>query len=441
MIREYRTIQKVADPIMVVSKLEDVTCGELAEVTLTDGTTRLCKVLETNGDAALVMLYGGAAGVNLQTSKVRFLGRTHKLALSGDILGRVFDGMGRPADGGPELFPESSADINGVPVSPAERVYPGEVIHTGVSAIDGVCPLTRGQTLALFSCAGLPHARLAARLARSVISSGNAEGGTAVVFAAIGISYEESESFVSELTRAGAIESTVVFTNLAGDSAFERIAAPRAALTAAEYLAFERDMDVLVILSDMTRYGDALREVSAARQEALGYRSYPGLLHAELAAIYERAGLRRGKSGSITLLPILTMPGDDITHPVADAAGHAADGQIVLSRELHVSGISPPIDVLSSQSRTARGAIDADVTYALLASYARGKKLRARPQTPGARATAPAVSSLLEFASELEQRFIAQGDDAPRSTQDTRAIASELHTRLSATEQKGETPE
>ena len=324
MIKEYRTIQEVNGPLMVVRRVSGVTYDELGEIELPDGTVRRCQVLEVNGDNAVVQLFESSAGINLAESKVRFLGHPLQLGVSGDMLGRVFNGMGKPIDGGPEILAEEYRDINGLPMNPAARDYPNEFIQTGISAIDGLNTLVRGQKLPIFSGSGLPHARLAAQIARQAKVL-DASTPFAVVFAAIGITFEESEYFVSEFRRTGAIDRTVLFTNLADDPAVERIATPRMALTAAEYLAFEKGMHVLVILTDITNYAEALREVSAARKEVPGRRGYPGYLYTDLATMYERAGRQLGCPGSVTMIPILTMPNDDITHPIPDLTGYITD--------------------------------------------------------------------------------------------------------------------
>ncbi|MCI9118605.1 MAG: V-type ATP synthase subunit B, partial [Flavonifractor sp.] len=351
MIREYRTIQEINGPLMVVRKVSGVTYDELAEIELPDGSTRRCKVLEVNGDNAVVQLFESSAGINLADSKIRFLGHPLELAVSGDMLGRVFNGMGQPIDGGPEILAEEHRDINGLPMNPAARDYPNEFIQTGISTIDGLNTLVRGQKLPIFSGSGLPHANLAAQIARQAKVLGGDASNFAVVFAAIGITFEESNFFVEEFKRTGAIDRTVLFTNLANDPAVERIATPRMALTAAEYLAFEKDMHVLVILTDITNYAEALREVSAAKKEVPGRRGYPGYLYTDLATMYERAGRQMGKPGSVTMIPILTMPEDDKTHPIPDLTGYITEGQIILSRELYRKGVNPPVDVLPSLSR------------------------------------------------------------------------------------------
>lgn len=340
MIREYKTIHEISGPLMVVKKVNGVTYDELAEIELPDGQLRHCKVLEVNGDKAIVQLFESSAGINLSQSKIRFLGHSLQLAVSNDMLGRVFDGMGRPIDGGPEILAEKHLDINGLPMNPAARDYPSEFIQTGISTIDGLNTLVRGQKLPIFSGSGLPHAALAAQIARQAKVLGS-DSNFAVVFAAIGITFEESEFFVQDFKRTGAIDRTVLFTNLANDPAIERISTPRMALTAAEYLAFDQGMHVLVILTDITNYAEALREVSAARKEVPGRRGYPGYLYTDLATMYERAGRKLGAPGSITMIPILTMPEDDKTHPIPDLTGYITEGQIILSRDLYRKGIIP----------------------------------------------------------------------------------------------------
>ena len=350
MPKEYRTIQEVSGPLMIVRDVENVTYNELGEIKLENGEVRRCKVLEVDGNNAVVQLFESSTGINLSNSRVRFTGRQMELGVSEDMLGRVFDGLGKPIDGGPDIIPEKRLDINGAPINPAARAYPSEFIQTGVSAIDGLNTLVRGQKLPIFSASGLPHAELAAQIARQAKVRGKDEQ-FAVVFAAMGITFEEANFFVESFRESGALDRTVVFTNLANDPAVERISTPRMALTAAEYLAFDKGMHVLVILTDITNYADALREVSAARKEVPGRRGYPGYLYTDLATLYERAGRQLGKPGSITMIPILTMPEDDKTHPIPDLTGYITEGQIILSRDLYRKGIQPPIDVLPSLSR------------------------------------------------------------------------------------------
>ena len=344
MPKEYRTVEEVAGPLMLVRKVEGVKFDELGEIELQNGETRRCRVLEIDGENALVQLFESSTGINLSNSKVRFLGRQMELAVSEDMLGRVFDGLGRPLDGGPEILPEKRMDVNGLPINPAARNYPEEFIQTGVSAIDGLNTLVRGQKLPIFSGAGLPHAQLAAQIARQSKVLDDSEQ-FAVVFAAMGITFEESNYFIESFKKTGAIDRTVMFTNLANDPAIERIATPKMALTAAEYLAFDKGMHILVILTDITNYADALREVSAARKEVPGRRGYPGYMYTDLASIYERAGRQKDNKGSITLIPILTMPEDDKTHPIPDLTGYITEGKIIQIRELLRKSISSIIDV------------------------------------------------------------------------------------------------
>ena len=433
MPREYRTIQEVAGPLMLVKDVENVAYNELGEIELASGEVRRCKVLEINGSNALVQLFDSAAGINLSNSKVRFLGRSMELAVSKDMLSRVFDGMGRPIDGGPEILPVKRVDINGVPMNPAARNYPQEFIQTGVSAIDGLNTLVRGQKLPIFSASGLPHANLAAQIARQAKVRGTDEP-FAVVFAAMGITFEESNYFVESFKETGAIDRTVMFVNLANDPAIERISTPKMALTAAEYLAFEENMHVLVILTDITNYADALREVSAARKEVPGRRGYPGYMYTDLATLYERAGRLRGKSGSITLIPILTMPEDDKTHPIPDLKGYITEGQIILSRELYRKGVTPPIDVLPSLSRLKDKGIGEGKTRAdhsntmnqLFSAYARGKEAKELMVILGEAALTDIDKLYAKFAEEFENRYVSQGYNTDRSIEETLDLGWEL---------------
>ena len=443
MIREYKTIGEIVSPLMVVQNVEGVTYDELAEIELPNGDTRRCKVLEVNGDTAVVQLFESAAGINLAQSKVRFLGHPLELAVSGDMLGRVFNGMGKPIDGGPEILAESHNDINGLPMNPAARDYPNEFIQTGISSIDGLNTLVRGQKLPIFSGSGLPHAQLAAQISRQAKVLGS-DSNFAVVFAAIGITFEESEYFVQEFNRSGAIDRSVIFSNLANDPAVERIATPRMALTAAEYLAFEKGMHVLVILTDITNYAEALREVSAARKEVPGRRGYPGYLYTDLATMYERAGRRIGSEGSITMIPILTMPEDDKTHPIPDLTGYITEGQIILSRDLYRRGILPPVDVLPSLSRLKDKGIGegktredhADTMNQLFAAYSSGKEAKELMTILGESALTETDIKFAKFAEEFEKRYVAQGSDENRSIEDTLAIGWDLLTILPKAELK-----
>ena len=433
MPREYRTIQEVAGPLMLVKGVEGVSYNELGEIELASGEIRRCKVLEINGTDALVQLFDSAAGINLADSKVRFLGRSMELAVSRDMLSRVFDGMGRPIDGGPEILPVKRLDVNGLPMNPAARNYPQEFIETGVSAIDGLNTLVRGQKLPIFSASGLPHSNLAAQIARQAKVRGTNEP-FAVVFAAMGITFEESNYFVESFKETGAIDRTVMFVNLANDPAIERISTPRMALTAAEYLAFEENMHVLVILTDITNYADALREVSAARKEVPGRRGYPGYMYTDLASLYERAGRQKGKNGSITLIPILTMPEDDKTHPIPDLTGYITEGQIILSRELYRKGVTPPIDVLPSLSRLKDKGIGEGKTRAdhsntmnqLFSAYARGKDAKELMVILGEAALTEIDKLYAKFADAFENTYVSQGYDADRSIEETLDIGWEL---------------
>ena len=426
MIKEYRSIQEVAGPLMVVSGVEGVTYDELGEIELASGEIRKCKVLEVNGDTALVQLFESATGINLAESKVRFLGKGLDFGVSPDILGRVFDGMGNPMDGGPEIIPEKRLDISGAPINPAARIYPAEFIQTGVSAIDGLNTLVRGQKLPIFSGSGLPHANLAVQIARQAKVRGT-DSKFAVVFAAIGITFEDAEFFINDFKQTGAIDRSVVFINLANDPAVERICTPKMALTAAEYLAFEQDMHVLVILTDITNYAEALREVSAAKKEVPGRRGYPGYLYTDLATMYERAGRMKGHEGSITMIPILTMPEDDKTHPIPDLTGYITEGQIILSRDLDKKGIQPPINVLPSLSRLKDKGIGkgktredhADTMNQLFAAYSRGKDAKELMAILGESALSDVDLIYAKFADEFEKKYVSQGFRTDRTIEQT----------------------
>ena len=448
MIREYKTIQEISGPLMVVNRVQGVTYDELGEIELADGTVRRCQVLEVNGDTAVVQLFENSAGINLAESKIRFLGHPLQLGVSGDMLGRVFNGMGEPIDGGPAILADEYRDINGLAMNPAARNYPNEFIQTGISTIDGLNTLVRGQKLPIFSGSGLPHAALAAQIARQAkVLDG--ESNFAVVFAAIGITFEESEFFVQEFRRTGAIDRTVLFTNLANDPAVERIATPRMALTAAEYLAFEKNMHVLVIMTDITNYAEALREVSAAKKEVPGRRGYPGYLYTDLAQMYERAGRRIGKKGSITMIPILTMPEDDKTHPIPDLTGYITEGQIILSRELHRKGIVPPVDVLPSLSRLKDKGIGEGKTREdhsgtmnqLFAAYARGKDAKELMTILGEAALSDDDKLFAKFADEFERRYVSQGNETNRTIEETLDLGWELLSILPRKELKRIKPE
>ena len=433
MIREYKTISEVAGPLMVVKGVEDVGYDELGEIELANGELRHCKVLELNGTDAVVQLFENSAGMNLKESKVRFLGHGNQLGVSLDMLGRVFDGMGRPIDGGAEIIPDEYLDINGLAMNPAAREYPSEFIQTGVSAIDGLNTLVRGQKLPIFSGSGLPHANLAAQIARQAKVRGT-DSKFAVVFAAVGITYEEAEFFMTDFRKSGAIDRSVMFLNLANDPAVERIATPRMALTAAEYLAFEQNMHVLVIITDITNYAESLREVSAARKEVPGRRGYPGYLYTDLATMYERAGKKKGIDGSITMIPIVSMPEDDITHPIPDLTGYITEGQIILSRDLYRKGVTPPIDVLPSLSRLKDKGIGegktrkdhADVLNQLFAIYARGKECKELMAILGEAALSDVDKLYAKFADEFENKYVSQGYEKDRSIEETLDVGWEL---------------
>ena len=424
MLKEYKTIREIVGPLMLVEGVEGVKYNEMVEIVAADGAIRRGKVLEINRDKALVQLFEPSQGIQMSSSKARFLGKSMELAVSEDMLGRVFDGIGNPRDGGAPVIPEDRLDVNG---------YPDEFIQTGVSAIDGLNTLVRGQKLPVFSVSGLPHAELAAQIARQAKVL-NSDSKFAVVLAAVGITFEEADFFISDFRKTGAIERAVLFINLANDPAVERIATPRMALTAAEYLAFEKGMHVLVITTDITNYAEALREVSAARKEVPGRRGYPGYLYTDLATLYERAGRINGKEGSITQIPILTMPEDDKTHPIPDLTGYITEGQIILSRELYKKGVTPPIDVLPSLSRLKDKGIGvgktredhADTMNQLFSAYARGKEAKELSTILGEAALTEIDKKYAHFADEFENKYVSQGFNTNRSINDTLDIGWEL---------------
>ena len=444
MIKEYKSIKEIASPLMIVEGVEGVTYDELGELELPNGEIRRCKVLEVEGNRAVVQLFESAQGINLAETKVRFLGHPQQLAVSEDMLGRVFSGLGTPIDGGPDIIPDAYMDINGLPMNPAARAYPAEFIQTGVSTIDGLNTLVRGQKLPIFSGSGLPHAALAAQIARQAKVIGAGAGNFAVVFAAIGITHEEAEFFANDFRKTGAIDRTVMFMNLANDPAVERIATPRMALTAAEYLAFDLGMHVLVILTDITNYAEALREVSAAKKEVPGRRGYPGYLYTDLATMYERAGRKKGFDGSITMIPILTMPEDDKTHPIPDLTGYITEGQIILSRDLYRKGIKPPIDVLPSLSRLKDKGIGvgktredhADTMNQLFACYAKGKENLELVAILGESALSEVDLMYAKFSQEFEKLYVSQGYDADRTIEKTLDTGWELLRMLPRSELK-----
>ncbi len=433
MLKEYSTVSEVVGPLMTVEGVEGIKYEELVEVELQTGEKRRGRVLEIDGDKAMVQLFEGSTGINLKGTTVRFLGRPLELGVSEGMIGRIFDGMGKPKDGGPEIIPEARRDINGVPINPVARDYPSEFIQTGISAIDGLNTLVRGQKLPIFSGSGLPHAELAAQIARQAHVLGKGDK-FAVVFGAIGITFEEAQFFIDDFKATGAIDRAVLFMNLADDPAIERIATPRMALTCAEYLAFEKGMQVLVILTDLTNYAEALREISAARKEVPGRRGYPGYLYTDLAGIYERAGRIKGRPGSITQIPILTMPEDDKTHPIPDLTGYITEGQIILSRELYKRGIEPPIDVLPSLSRLKDKGIGrdktredhADTMNQLFAAYATGKEAKELSVILGESALSESDKAFAKFAEAFEEKYVNQGYRANREITDTLDLGWEL---------------
>ncbi len=443
MIRSYKTIEEVAGPLMLVKQVDGVKYDELGEIELPDGSIRRCRVLEINGRNVLVQLFDSAAGLNLSESRVRFTGHGVELGVSEDLLGRVLNGMGEPIDGGAPIVAERSVNINGTPINPAARHYPSEFIETGVSAIDGLNTLVRGQKLPIFSGSGLPHANLAAQIARQARVRGD-DSKFAVVFAAIGITFEEADFFISDFKKTGAIDRTVLFVNLASDPAIERITTPRMALTAAEYLAFEKNMQVLVIMTDITNYAEALREVSAARKEVPGRRGYPGYLYTDLATMYERAGRKEGSTGSITMIPILTMPEDDKTHPIPDLTGYITEGQIILSRELYRKNCMPPIDVLPSLSRLKDKGIGegktredhAGVMNQLFSCYARGKEAKELMVVLGEAALTPVDRLYAKFSDAFEAEYINQSFTVARSIEETLDLGWKLLSILPRSEMK-----
>lgn len=443
MRKEYKTIREVAGPLMLVDQVEGVKYDELVEIEQSDGRIRRGKVLEINQDKALLQLFEGSQGLRITDSSAKFLGHSIELAVAPDMLGRVFDGMGRPIDGGAELIPEKRLDINGAPINPAARDYPNEFIQTGISAIDGLNTLVRGQKLPVFSGSGLPHANLAAQIARQAKVRGTGEG-FAVVFAAVGITFEEADFFTSDFRATGAIDRTVTFINLANDPAIERIATPRMALTAAEYLAYDLGMNVLVIITDITNYAEALREVSAARKEVPGRRGYPGYLYTDLATMYERAGRIKGNPGSITMIPILSMPEDDITHPIPDLTGYITEGQIILGRELHRKGVTPPINVLPSLSRLKDKGIGrgktredhADTMNQLFAAYSRGKDAKELAVILGDAALSDTDKLYAKFADAFEEEYVSQGFYTNRSIEETLDLGWKLLSILPRAELK-----
>ena len=440
---KYRTISNLSGPLMMVNKVQDVSYDELAEITLGDGEHRRGRVLEIDQDRALVQVYEGSSGIDVNSTEIRFLGDVLKLPVSKDMLGRIFNGRGDPIDGGAAIIPEAYLDVNGNPMNPFSRDFPSEFIQTGVSTIDGMNPLVRGQKLPIFSGSGMPHNKMAAQIARqATVISGHSD--FAVVFAAMGITFEEASFFMEDFRKTGALERTVMYVNLADDPAIERISTPRLALTAAEYLAFEKGMHVLVILTDLTNYCEALREISAARKEVPGRRGYPGYLYTDLATMYERAGRLRGKKGSITQIPILTMPEDDKTHPIPDLTGYITEGQIILARTLHRKGIYPPVDVMPSLSRLKDNVIGkgktredhADLMNQLFAAYSRGKEAKELAVILGEGALSEEDKAFAKFADQFEDRYVRQGEYENRTIEDTLLLGWELLTIVPVRELK-----
>lgn len=433
MLKEYRSISEVVGPLMLVEGVEGIKYEELVDIRLQTGETRRGRVLEINEDKALVQIFEGSTGINLKNTSVRFLGKPLELGVSEAMIGRVFDGLGNPKDDGPNIIPEEKRDINGSPMNPVSRDYPDEFIQTGISAIDGLNTLVRGQKLPIFSGSGLPHNNVAAQIARQARVLGT-DSKFAIVFAAMGITFEEAQFFIDDFNKHGSIDKSVLFINLADDPPIERIATPKMALTAAEYLAFEKGMHVLVIMTDMTNYAEALREVSAARKEVPGRRGYPGYLYTDLAGIYERAGRVKGKEGSITQIPILTMPEDDITHPIPDLTGYITEGQIILSRELYKKNIAPPINVVPSLSRLKDKGIGkgktredhADTMNQIYSGYTSGIQARELATILGESALSDADKAFAKFAEAFEDKYVGQGYENNRGIIETLDTGWEL---------------
>lgn len=436
MTKEYKTIVEISGPLIFIEKTEPVGYGELVNINLPDGSTKRGQVLDTSADIVAVQVFEGTGGLN-EESGVVFTGETIKLPVSKDMLGRILSGSGEPLDGGPRIVPEDRIDVNGASMNPYSRMPPEEFIQTGISTIDGTNTLVRGQKLPIFSGSGLPHNEIALQIARQAKVPGSEEA-FAVVFAAMGITNEEAQYFMEDFEKTGALERAVVFLNLADDPAVERIITPRMALTAAEYLAYEHDMHVLVILTDITNYCEALRQMGAAREEVPGRRGYPGYMYTDLASLYERAGVIKGRKGSVTQFSILTMPGDDITHPIPDLSGYITEGQIVVSRELHRKGIYPPINVLPSLSRLMNSGIGAGktrddhkaVSDQMYAGYAEGRDLRGLVAIVGKEALSERDQRILEFADLFEDRFVRQGRNEDRSIEDTLNVAWSILSEL-----------
>ena len=433
MLKEYKTVTEVVGPLMLVEGVEGVNFDELVDIEMHTGERRRGRVIEIEEGRAMVQLFEGSTGINLEATSVRFLGRPLELGVSEDMVGRAFNGLGEPIDDGPAIIPEEKRDVNGTAINPVSRDYPSEFIQTGISTIDGLNTLVRGQKLPIFSGNGLPHNQVAAQIARQARVLNDDEG-FAVVFAAIGITFEEAQFFIDDFKKTGALDRSVLFMNLADDPAIERLSTPKMALTCAEYLAYEKDMQVLVIMTDMTNYAEALREVSAARKEVPGRRGYPGYLYTDLSTIYERAGKLRGKPGTITQIPILSMPEDDITHPIPDLTGYITEGQIILNRELYNQGVEPPVSILPSLSRLKDKGIGkgktredhAGTMNQIYAAYASGVDARELQKILGDSALSDADLAFAEFAKQFEERYINQGYYTNRSIEETLNLGWEL---------------
>ncbi len=442
-VKEYRTITEITGPLVFVEDVSGVSYGEIVEIALHSGEKRKGQVLDVSERIAVVQVFGATGGISRSQTSVKFMGETMRLGLSTEMLGRTFNGLGEPRDKGPKIIPEERVDISGLPINPYSRDAPSEFIQTGISTIDAMNTLVRGQKLPIFSGAGLPHNQLAVQIARQAKVLGKEER-FAVVFAAVGITHEEASFFIRDFEKTGAIENAVLFLNLADDPSVERLITPRLALTTAEYLAYEHDMHVLVLITDVTNYAEALREVSAARHEVPGRRGYPGYMYTDLSTIYERAGRIKGRKGSVTQFPILTMPGDDKTHPIPDLTGYITEGQIILSRDIHRNGIYPPVDVLPSLSRLMNLGIGVGKTREdhkgiadqLYAAYANGRDLRSLSAVVGEEALTEIDRRYLKFADAFEQKFVQQGPYEDRSIEETIGIAWDLLSALPEAELK-----
>ena len=441
MQKEYKTITEISGPLVFAEIDEPIGYDEIVEIETPNGDVRRGQVLETSSDFVAIQVFEGTEGID-RNSSVRFLGETLQMKLTEDLLGRVMSGSGEPIDGGPEIEPDEERPIVGAAINPYSREYPQEFIETGVSAVDGMNTLIRGQKLPLFSASGLPHNDLALQIARQASVPEEEEEGEgtefAVIFCAMGITQEEANEFMDDFERTGALERSVVFMNLADDPAVERIVTPRLALTTAEYLAFDKGYHVLTIMTDMTNYCEALREIGAAREEVPGRRGYPGYMYTDLATLYERAGRIKGQEGSITQLPILTMPSEDITHPIPDLTGYITEGQIIVDGDLNSQGIEPPVDVLPSLSRLMDDGIGEgftredheDVANQLYAAYAEGNDLRDLVNIVGREALSERDNKYLDFADRFEEEFVQQGFDTKRGIEETLGIGWDLLSTL-----------